>query len=85
MIGATAGIGAAMADRLVSEGAKVIAVGRRQERLDDFIRKHGKDKASAVRFDIGDRQNMDQFVTESAFPLAPCLLRSRPPPLTITP
>ena len=72
MIGATSGIGAAMADRLVQEGSKVIAVGRRQDRLDDFVRKHGKDKTSAVRFDITDRQNMDQFVSKS---VAPCRRR----------
>lgn len=65
LIGATAGIGAAMADRLVLEGSKVIAVGRRQDRLDDFVRKHGKDKVSAIKFDISDRQNMDRFVTKS--------------------
>ena len=65
MIGATAGIGAAMADRLVEEGAFVVAIGRRQERLDDFVRRHGTDKAASVRFDIGDRQGMDQFVQRS--------------------
>ncbi|KAL8741202.1 MAG: hypothetical protein Q9190_006168 [Brigantiaea leucoxantha] len=62
MIGATAGIGAAMADRLVQEGAKVIAVGRRQDRLDAFVNKHGSDKASSATFDISDRGSMDQFV-----------------------
>jgi NADP-dependent 3-hydroxy acid dehydrogenase YdfG len=65
MIGATSGIGAAMADRLVREGSKVVAVGRRQDRLDEFVRRHGKEKASAVRFDISDRQNIDQFVSQS--------------------
>ncbi|KAL9132520.1 MAG: hypothetical protein Q9175_006307 [Cornicularia normoerica] len=69
MIGATSGIGAAMADRFVQEGSKVIAVGRRQDRLDDFFRRHGKDKASAVKFDITDRQNMDEFVRELVAPL----------------
>ena len=68
VVGATSGIGAAMADRLVQEGSKVIAVGRRQDRLDDFIRKHGKSKASAVKFDITDRQNMDAFVREWVTP-----------------
>lgn len=64
MVGATSGIGAAMADRLVQEGSKVIAVGRRQDRLDDFVHRHGKDKASAAKFDITDRQNMDAFVRD---------------------
>ena len=68
MIGATSGIGAAMASRLVEEGSKVIAVGRRQDRLDEFVHKHGKDKTSAVRFDINDTEKMDGFVKESASP-----------------
>ena len=68
MIGATSGIGAAMADRLVQEGSKVIAVGRRQGRLDDFVRRHGQQKASAIKFDISDRQNIDQFANTLATP-----------------
>ena len=68
MIGATSGIGAAMADRLVQEGAKVIAVGRRKDRLDDFVRRHGQGKASAVSLDIGNLQNINQFVAESVPP-----------------
>ncbi|KAL2127701.1 hypothetical protein VTI74DRAFT_10293 [Chaetomium olivicolor] len=62
LVGATSGIGAAMADKLVLEGAKVIAVGRRQERLDAFVQKHGPEKASGVRYDINDRAGMDAFV-----------------------
>ena len=70
MVGATSGIGAAMANRLVQEGSKVIAVGRRQDKLDDFVHRHGKDKASAVKFDISDRQSMDAFVKKSVAPFA---------------
>ena len=62
MIGATSGIGASLADRLIQEGTRVIAVGRRQDRLDEFVSKHGQDKASSVKFDISDRQNLDPFV-----------------------
>lgn len=62
LIGATAGIGAAMADKLVEAGAKVIAVGRRQERLDAFVQKHGSDNASSVRFDVNDNAGLDDFV-----------------------
>ncbi|KAF2678513.1 NAD(P)-binding protein [Lentithecium fluviatile CBS 122367] len=36
LIGATAGIGKAMADHFISQGIKVTAVGRRKERLDAF-------------------------------------------------
>lgn len=59
-----------MANRLIQEGSKVIAVGRRQDRLDEFVQKHGKDKAGAVKFDISDRQSMDLFVMESINPFA---------------
>ncbi|KAK1675221.1 hypothetical protein BDP55DRAFT_704411 [Colletotrichum godetiae] len=62
LVGATSGIGAAMADKLVENGAKVIAVGRRQERLDAFAKKHGSIKAASIRFDITDRAGLDGFV-----------------------
>lgn len=62
LVGATAGIGAAMADKLILEGIKVIAVGRRQERLDEFVQKHGPEKASAIKYDITDRAGLDAFV-----------------------
>lgn len=61
LIGATAGIGRAMADRFIETGVKVTAVGRRQGRLDEFVRKHGEDKASAVAFDISDISKTPTF------------------------
>lgn len=64
LVGATAGIGAAMADKLVEEGAKVIAVGRRQERLDAFVAKHGPERASAIKYDVTDRAGLDAFVNK---------------------
>ncbi|EXJ71736.1 uncharacterized protein A1O5_05545 [Cladophialophora psammophila CBS 110553] len=75
LVGATAGIGAAMADRLVQQGTKVIAVGRRQERLDLFVQKHGKGNAGAIRFDIRERENMDKFVQDvtAAYPDLDCI------------
>lgn len=63
LVGATSGIGAAMADKLVQEGVKIIAAGRRQDRLDAFVQKHGSEKASGVKFDITDKANMDGFVS----------------------
>lgn len=64
LVGATSGIGAAMADKLVQEGIKVIAVGRRQERLDAFVQKHGPSRADSICFDITDRAGLDNFVNE---------------------
>jgi NADP-dependent 3-hydroxy acid dehydrogenase YdfG len=64
MIGATSGIGKAMADRLVTAGIKVTAVGRRKDRLDEFVRAHGESRAGAVAFDISDVDNTPQFAAE---------------------
>ncbi|KAB8217453.1 hypothetical protein BDV33DRAFT_193535 [Aspergillus novoparasiticus] len=64
LIGATSGIGKAMADRLIESGAKVTAVGRRQDRLDEFVRQHGEDKASAVNFDISKTEQAPQFAKD---------------------
>lgn len=64
IIGATSGIGAALADKFVLEGAKVIAVGRRQDRLDAFVQKHGADKVSSVKYDVTDRAGLDAFVDQ---------------------
>jgi hypothetical protein len=49
-----AGIGEALAEKLVSEGSFVIVTGRRKENLDKFVEKYGSDKAEAVEFDISD-------------------------------
>jgi NADP-dependent 3-hydroxy acid dehydrogenase YdfG len=62
LVGATSGIGAALADKFILEGAKVIAVGRRLERLDAFVQKHGPEKASAVQYDINDKAGLNAFV-----------------------
>ncbi|KAL9621041.1 MAG: hypothetical protein Q9160_004426 [Pyrenula sp. 1 TL-2023] len=61
MIGATAGIGAAMADRLIIGGSKVTVVGRRRDRLDDFVRKHDDAKAQAAPFDIANFDQIPHF------------------------
>ncbi len=74
VVGATAGIGAAMADRFVQDGAKVIAVGRRQERLDSFVKTHGLDKAASIRYDITDMAGMNSFVYGYAFYSLPSTL-----------
>jgi NADP-dependent 3-hydroxy acid dehydrogenase YdfG len=64
MIGATSGIGYAMAERLVEAGCKVTVVGRRKERLDEFVAKHGEEKASDIPFDIGETDKAPQFAKE---------------------
>lgn len=75
LVGATAGIGAAMADKLIQRGSKVIAVGRRQDRLDAFVKKHGSEKASSIAYDITNTAGLDDFVNTYVFsPLVPKLI-----------
>ncbi|KAI9897414.1 hypothetical protein N3K66_007270 [Trichothecium roseum] len=72
VLGATSGIGEALAAKLVSEGTKVVVVGRRQANLDAFVQKHGKgggDSGSteatatvtAARFDVTDLDAIKPF------------------------
>lgn len=62
VIGATSGIGLALAERLIENGSNVIAVGRRQENLDAFVQKHGSSKAASITFDITDLDGIPNFV-----------------------
>jgi short-subunit dehydrogenase involved in D-alanine esterification of teichoic acids len=75
VVGATSGIGKAMADRLVREGVKVVAVGRRKDRLDEFVRTHGSDKASSAVFDIAETNKIPGFAREiaTAYPDLDCV------------
>ena len=62
VIGATSGIGEALASRFVQEGSSVIVTGRRQEKLEAFVDKHGEDNASAITFDITKLHSIPSFV-----------------------
>lgn len=52
IIGATSGIGKMLAEKVVQNGSKLIAVGRRKENLEDLVQQHGRDKVSVKTFDI---------------------------------
>ena len=52
--GATSGIGQALAERMIENGIFVIAVGRRQERLDALSTKYGSEKLATEVFDVAD-------------------------------
>ena len=71
VIGATSGIGEALASRFVKEGSSVIVSGRRKDRLEAFVHKHGKDQASAVPFDITEMDKIPAFATKSVTPSPP--------------
>ncbi|KAF2099345.1 NAD(P)-binding protein [Rhizodiscina lignyota] len=64
VIGATSGIGEALSARFVENGIFVIVTGRRKERLDSFVEKHGKDKAAAEVFDIAQLDKIPHFARE---------------------
>ena len=61
VIGSTSGIGLELAERLVGQGVAVIAVGRRQKRLDRFVSKVGVENACGVAFDIGNVDRIPIF------------------------
>ncbi|KAI0178434.1 hypothetical protein BJ166DRAFT_50899 [Pestalotiopsis sp. NC0098] len=53
IIGATSGIGEALAAKLLAEGSSVILTGRRQDRLDAFVAKHGSSPSSKETTTVG--------------------------------
>jgi NADP-dependent 3-hydroxy acid dehydrogenase YdfG len=61
VLGATSGIGRALAERFVAAGSKVVVVGRRQQRLDEFVEKHGSTKATAAAFDLSEMDEIPSF------------------------
>ncbi|UQC85819.1 short chain dehydrogenase [Colletotrichum lupini] len=76
--GATSGIGLALAERLIANGTFVIAVGRREDRLDTLVSAHGADKVAAEPFDIADLAALPAWVekdTSTASPLHPTYRR----------
>src|SRR3569623_3259902 len=56
--GATSGFGAAAVDRFVAGGWRVVASGRRAERLQELTGHHGADRVHALAFDIRDEAAM---------------------------
>ena len=60
--GATSGFGAATVERFVAGGWRVIASGRRAERLQLLVEKHGADRVYAAAFDI-----RNEAATRAAF------------------
>ncbi|ESZ91889.1 hypothetical protein SBOR_7719 [Sclerotinia borealis F-4128] len=63
VIGATSGIGLALTEKMLSQGVtKIIALGRRQEQLDDLQKKHGDTKVSTVQFDITDLGGIPEMI-----------------------
>ncbi|KAJ5762621.1 short-chain dehydrogenase/oxidoreductase [Penicillium manginii] len=64
LIGATSGIGEALATKLVENGTKVVIAGRRQENLDKFVEKHGEEKVASKALDVMDIGQIAKFASE---------------------
>ncbi|MDE2154766.1 MAG: SDR family NAD(P)-dependent oxidoreductase [Xanthomonadaceae bacterium] len=56
--GATSGFGAATVERFVAGGWRVIASGRRIERLQQLVARHGAERVHAAAFDVRDEAAM---------------------------
>ncbi|KAF2812579.1 short-chain dehydrogenase/ reductase-like protein [Mytilinidion resinicola] len=76
IIGATSGIGEAYAEKLIQDGKQVIIVGRRKDRLDAFVSKHGQERVEAIQFDIKLLNQIPKFALDvtNAHPDLDCVL-----------
>lgn len=63
VVGATSGIGEALAAKFVEEGSNVIVTGRRKQNLDAFVNNY-PDKATAMEFDITQLEQIPGFVSK---------------------
>ena len=68
--GATAGFGEACAEAFVRAGARVVAAGRRRERLDALAARLGKDRVHPLPLDVGDRAAVERAVQGLPAPFA---------------
>lgn len=62
LIGATSGIGYALAEKLAEDGKKVIVVGRRKEKLDELVERFGRERVGSIQFDVTDLGGIEGFV-----------------------
>ncbi|RAL10255.1 putative short-chain dehydrogenase/oxidoreductase, partial [Aspergillus homomorphus CBS 101889] len=75
IIGATSGIGKALATKLVQNGTPVIVAGRRKKNLDAFVAQHGSDNVHAAVFDVMQLDKIPQFASDitTAHPDLDCI------------
>jgi 3-hydroxy acid dehydrogenase / malonic semialdehyde reductase len=60
--GATSGFGQALARRILNAGGKVIAIGRRQERLDEFAKQMANANLLPLQFDVTKTQDIEELI-----------------------
>lgn len=62
--GATSGIGYSCVSLFIKNNFKVIATGRRIERLNELEEKFGTENLFTAQLDVRDRQKVEQFITD---------------------
>ncbi|KAK1465212.1 hypothetical protein CMEL01_12567 [Colletotrichum melonis] len=62
--GATSGTGYALAERLVANCVFIIASGRRADRLEQILSKHGSSKVATEIYDVSDIDGMESWIKE---------------------
>ena len=62
LTGATGGIGSSILEKLYNHGAKIIATGTNQEKLDKISNKYKNVKVK--KFDISDHSSLENFINE---------------------
>lgn len=62
MIGATSGIGYGLSEKFLTEGRKVVLVGRRKDLLEEFVRKYeGRYRKEMMRYYVFDVARLDEI------------------------
>ncbi|CAK7212601.1 hypothetical protein SCUCBS95973_001519 [Sporothrix curviconia] len=76
--GATSGIGQALVERMLTagDGIFVIAVGRRQDRLDALQARFGADRVAVENVDVGDLASLPAWTAKitAAYPALDCVV-----------
>ena len=62
LTGATGGIGSSILEKLYNHGAKIIATGTNQEKLDKINNKY--ENVKVKKFDISDHSSLENFINE---------------------
>ncbi|CAK7200202.1 hypothetical protein SEUCBS139899_002893 [Sporothrix eucalyptigena] len=76
--GATSGIGQALVERMLTagDGIFVIAVGRRQDRLNALVEKFGSDRVATENYDVSDLAGLPAWTAKitKAYPALDCVV-----------
>ncbi|PYI09218.1 short-chain dehydrogenase/oxidoreductase [Aspergillus sclerotiicarbonarius CBS 121057] len=75
IIGATSGIGKALATRIIENGTQLVIAGRRKENLDAFVQQYGSEKVDSRVLDVTQLDQIPQFASDvtTAHPDLDCI------------